>query len=78
MTCSNKTAKGFWDDYCIARTLLGLSEQEFWQSNPRKIKAMQYFYLLYIGKVRLRKTKEEIALQNKRQLMTLEALLKVK
>jgi hypothetical protein len=31
-------------DYFVARVLLGFSEDEFWQSTPRKIHLLKYWY----------------------------------
>lgn len=31
-------------DYFTARVLLGFSEEEFWQSTPRKVWALKLFY----------------------------------
>ena len=36
-------------EYFTARVLLGFSEEEFWQSTPRKVHALKHLYDRYLG-----------------------------
>ena len=48
-------------EYFTARVLLGFSEEEFWQSTPRKVHTLKLLYERCFGKNRGKKTnKEEI------------------
>ncbi|MEI8377729.1 MAG: hypothetical protein WCF95_04235 [bacterium] len=37
------------EEYFIARVLLGFSEEEFWQSTPRKIHTLKLLYDRFFG-----------------------------
>lgn len=62
-------------DYYVARVLFGFSEEEFWRSTPRTLRALQVLHLIYRNKARFRESKQEISLKNRRALEELGLIL---
>ena len=46
-------------DYFVARVLLGFSEEEFWQSSPRKIYTLKHYRDRHFGGNQKKKTTDE-------------------
>ena len=65
----------FTCDYHVARVLFGFSEEEFWRSNPRTLRALQVLHLIYRNKARFKESKKEISLKNRRALEELGMIL---
>ena len=56
------------EEYFIARVLLGFSEEEFWQSTPRKLHTLKLNYDRFFGHNQGKKT-------NKEQILEIQTLL---
>jgi len=50
-------------EYFIARILLGFSEEEFWQSTPRKIHTLKLSYDKIFGQIHGKKSNHEKILE---------------